>query len=414
MLPLPPVLSAPAAVPVRVVEEGGAYRLVRGGKPFFVRGAGGIEMASLLPKYGGNAARTWGSESAKADLETCRKAGIVLQMGVWLPHQSEGFDYADPAKVEELRERVRGAVAAGKGHPSLLTYGLGNEMETGRSADPTVWRVVGELASLIHKLDPAHPVVTVVADFTPEKIAAIKKYAPAVDILGSNSYGGAASVPERLRVAGWTKPYLVTEFGPNGPWEVGKAPWGAAFEPTSSEKIASYANAYRKGVLGAPDRCLGSFAFLWGYKQEETLTWFGMFLPGSTPAKPEPIETVAAMSALWLGKPLPQGRIKAFSVDASGKDVTPGETITAELQPLSKGVVTVEWTMRRETANKAGMGTGEKTEPVVMRSVASAAGTHTAAVPAPKEPGAYRLYGFLRDGSGFVATANAPFRVVAK
>ena len=409
MFPLP--IPATAAVPVQVVETKGAYELLRGGKPFFVKGAGGIEMAPVLPKYGGNAARSWGSEYGAVDLETCRKAGLVLQMGIWLPHNTEGFDYGDPAKVEELRDRVRKAVAVGKDHPNLLSYGLGNEMETGREADPTVWRVVGELAALIHKMDPAHPVVTVVADFSPAKIAAIRQYAPAVDILGVNSYGGAPSVPERLKAAGWTKPYLLTEFGPNGPWEVGKTPWGAAEEPTSSQKMGSYANAYRKGVLAAPGRCLGSFAFLWGHKQEETLTWFGMFLPGSTPEKPEPIETVAAMSALWEGKPLPEGRIKAFSVDADGKPVRPGETITAELQPLSKKTVTVEWTMRRETANKANMGTGEKTEPVVMRSVVSAAGTHTAAVPAPKEPGAYRLYGFLRDGSGFVGTANAPFQV---
>ncbi len=378
-----------------------------------MKGGGGTGLAGLLPKYGGNAARSWGSDTAAADLETCRKAGVALQMGIWLPHKSEPFDYGDPKRLEELRGRVRAAVAAGKDHPNLLAYGLGNEMETGRDGDPTMWRAIGELASLLKSLDPGHPVVTVVAELSPEKIAAMKRYAPAIDVLGVNSYGGAPSVPKRLAEMGWTKPYLLTEFGTRGYWESPKTEWGAAKEPTSSEKIAQYAAAYRGAVLGAPGRCLGSFAFLWGDKQEESPTWFGLFLPGSKPGEGEAVETVAAMSALWRGEALPAGRIAAFAVDAEGKDVLPGATITAELQPRSKGVVSVEWTLRPETAVKTAMGQGERTPPVLMRSVVKAAGTHTAAVTAPKEPGAYRIYGVLRDGSGFAATANAAFRVRA-
>lgn len=57
------------AVPVKVVGKPGSYQLMRGGKPFFVKGAGGGNLVDLLPKYGANAARTWGLEWAEGDLE---------------------------------------------------------------------------------------------------------------------------------------------------------------------------------------------------------------------------------------------------------------------------------------------------------------------------------------------------------
>lgn len=409
-----PAFCAPMAaqstgtVPVHVEGAPGSYRLMRGGKPFFVKGAGAGELAPLLPKYGANAMRSWNIDTGKEDLETCRRAGLMLQMGIWLPRTEEKKDYGDPAVIADLENRVRDAVRIGKDHPNLLAYGLGNEMEWGgREADPTLWRTINRLTRLLHTLDPDHPVVVVIAELPEGKVAAINQYAPDIDVLGVNTYGGAPSVWDRLKAQGWTKPYLVTEFGPLGPWEGGHAPWGAAYEMTSTGKAGRYVEGYQKGVLGAPGQCLGSFAFLWGSKQEETATWFGMFLPDSK----TPVETVETMSALWQDRPPPKGRIAGFSLDKN--EVAPDGSLTAIFEPTDKDAkIDLTVTIRGETPVKANMGTGELTLPTVSTVTADRrAGLRSIALTAPREPGAYRVYVVARDGSEFAATANVPFRV---
>lgn len=394
------------AVPVKIAGEPDHYRLLRGGKPFFVKGAGGGNLIPLLPKYGANAARTWGLETAKEDLEACRKAGLMLQMGIWLPHKNDAPDYSDPVAIKAMEDSVRKAVAIGKDHPNLLAYGLGNEMESGRETDPKMWGTINRLAQMLHTLDPDHPVVTVVAELAPGKVAAIREYAPDIDILGVNTYGGAPSVTARLREQGWTKPYLVTEFGPLGPWEGGKTPWGAAYEANSTEKARHYAESYQKAVLDAPGFCLGSFAFLWGDKQEETATWFGMFLPDTK----EPVESAETMKALWRDQPVPKGRIASFSVDTT--EVDPSGTIRATLRTMSGRALRATYTIRGETPVKATMGNGEKTLPILsMIERPAHDGEETVALVVPRTSGHYRVYVVGHDDSGFVATANAPFRV---
>ena len=60
--------------------------------------------------------------------------------------------------------------------------------------------------------------------------------------------------------------------GAAGVWESGKDVNGAFSEPTSTAKAAAKAAAYRAayegGVLAQPGVCLGSYAFVWGQKEE--------------------------------------------------------------------------------------------------------------------------------------------------
>ena len=139
-----------------------------------------------------------------------------------------------------------------KDHPTVLMWGLGNEMELDDNNNPTLWKEINELAKITKQIDPSHPAATVIADISPEKIAMIMKYAPEIDLLGINSYGGLKDLPQRLKAAGWTKPYVVTEFGPNGPWEMKKTAWNAALEPTSTKKAEKYASDYKSSIAGQP------------------------------------------------------------------------------------------------------------------------------------------------------------------
>jgi hypothetical protein len=91
-----------------------------------------------------------------------------------------------------------------------------------------------------------------------------------------NTYGDLDSAVSNIRKFGWNGPYMITEWGPNGHWEVNKTPWKAPIEQTGSEKATTYHKRYQK-IISDSKHCLGSYIFLWGQKQETTSTWYGVF-----------------------------------------------------------------------------------------------------------------------------------------
>ncbi|MBC8138968.1 MAG: hypothetical protein H8F28_24090, partial [Fibrella sp.] len=282
----------------KLVKKGETWQLLREGKPYFVKGVGGTQKLPLLKSLGGNSVRTWGVESAKRDLDAAHAQGLTMTLGIWLGHKVHGFKYDDPKMVQEQFEKAQAAIREFKNHPALLAWGIGNEME-GDGNDPLVWKAIQEIAAMAHKEDPNHPTMTVTAEIggNANKAKAVQDLCPDIDIIGINSYGGLGSLADRLKEAGITKPYIVTEYGPNGPWEVGKTRWGVSLEPNSSEKAAMYLGNYLRSIRNQP-ACLGSYAFLWGDKMEGTPTWFGMLLPGTG----ERLAATDAISYLWTGK----------------------------------------------------------------------------------------------------------------
>jgi len=400
------VTGSTDATPVRVTSTANGWQLLRGGKPYVVKGVGGVERLDLLRSFGGNSVRSWGiGETTAKELDDVQAKGLTMTVGIWLGHKGHGFDYADPVRVAKQREDVLSAVRQFKNHPAVLTWGLGNEMESDND-NPTLWREVGWLAKSIKQLDPNHPVMTVVAEVNPDKIKMIKEYAPDIDILGVNSYGGLATLPKRLREFGWTKPYIVTEFGPLGPWERPKAPWGAPSEPTSSEKAKLYASNYAGSIAGQPGFALGSYAFLWGDKQEATPTWFGMFLPTG-----ESTEAVDVMSHAWTGKwPAQRApQVTALDFDAAMRPVAAGTALRATVRASDPNgdPLRYEWILKSEVDEMKYAGEGEKRPET--RQVLT--GTATVQFKAPSERGNYRVYVTVRDGTKRAGVANAPFRV---
>ena len=372
------------------------WRLRRGDKPYFVRGAGGAHHLEELVAAGGNSIRTWGADEVGGMLDKCQRLGLTTTLGIWLGHKEHGFRYTDPKAVAGQFEAICGHVSRYKDHPALLCWALGNEMENGLDEAETeaMWKHIEQAAQYIHKTDPNHVTMTVVAEISDKKLAQIKTLAPSVDILGVNAYGGAASLPERLKKAGWTKPYIITEFGPLGPWEVGKTEWGAAREENSTQKAKRYAESYAKAIAGQPN-CLGSYVFQWDDKIEGTVTWFGMFLPKTG----EKLAAVDALTQAWTGKPVakPCPELLSLSSAAEGKSVAPGSTLSATLTLRASGPVQVRWELRRENNTWLTELPGEPDKPFTL--------------PAPTEPGAYRLFAYVRDRSGGAATANFAFQV---
>lgn len=395
--------SVPAGpVPVRLERSGGAWRLLRAGEPYFVKGAGGSGSLEQLRAAGANSVRLWDAEGSDAVLDEAARRGMSVALGIWLGQPRQGFRYDDAAQVARQRERVRALVTRYREHPAVLVWGLGNEME-GDGADPAVWRAVEDLAALVKRLDAAHPVMTVIAEVGGEKVRNLHRLCPSVDIVGINSYAGAPSLPRRYAAAGGTKPYLLTEFGPPGTWEVAKTPWSAVLEPTSTEKAASYRRSYEGAVIGQP-LCLGSYAFLWGNKQEGTATWFGMLL-----ADGEKVAAVDTMTELWSGRPpanrCPVIRLLRLEGPAERDGGAPVRAALEASDPDGDPLL-ARWELRAEGSYGAG-GDPERVPPEVRGAVmrGDARGVEARL---PAEPGAFRLFVTVRDGKGGAATANVP------
>jgi hypothetical protein len=408
-LALWPSAGAAKAITVELRQTERGWQLFRGGEPYFIRGAGGDGSLEKLAAAGANSVRTWGADDIDARLDAAHALGLSVTVGIWLGHERHGFDYSDETQVHEQLERARHTVLRYKDHPAVLLWGIGNEMEgSGSGDDPAIWRAVNDIAAMVKKLDPLHPTMTVTADLGGDRIDGVQKRCPAIDIHGINSYGGAISVAERYRAGGATKPYVLTEFGPPGVWEIPKNDWGAPIEPTSTEKAAFYRRSYERGVIGAPDLALGSYVFTWGFKMEATPTWYGMFL-----ADGAPLGAVDVMTELWSGSP-PANRAPAVEplLIQGDPQLDPGDElrVRAVITDPEGAAIRTRWVLRRESGEYATGGDYRPVPPEVQGAVLEGR-ANGARVRMPKDPGPYRLFLYAYDAAGHAATANLPLRV---
>ena len=397
----------PVTVELRESEEG--WQLYRHGEPYFIRGAGGGASLQRLADAGANSIRMWNVNGAKKVLDEAHELGMTVTLGIWLEHERHGFDYEDLEQVAEQFEMAREAVLKFRDHPALLIWGVGNEVEGfGSGDDPAVWKALNDIAVMIKELDPHHPTMTVTAELGGGRIPSLHHHSPAIDIHGVNAYAGAGSVAERLREGGATKPFIITEFGPVGPWESDETAWGAPIEQTSTEKAQYYSDSYTKSILEAEGQALGAYAFLWGHKMEGTATWFGMLLDDGSK-----LAQVDVMSEFWSGNP-PSDRAPAIEpVVVDGETtVEPGSTIDASVQVTDPegGEITLRWALRAESGDyNTG---GDPREPIadIEGAIIDSVGA-SVSVRMPDAPGPYRLFAYAFDASGNAATANVPLLV---
>jgi hypothetical protein len=408
---LPPLVASgeeSKPVPVRLEHTPQGYRLVRDGKPYFIRGAGGDGSLDLLARSGGNSLRTWGADHLQAKLDEAQRLGLTVAVGIWLGHERHGFDYNNADQVAAQFEEARRIVEQYKNHPAVLLWGLGNEMEGYKRGDnAAVWSAINSLAALAKQLDPHHPTMTVVAEIGGDRVKNVHRLCPNIDILGINSYGGVGTLARRYAEAGGEKPFIVTEFGPPGVWESAKNAWGVSPELTSTEKAVFYRRAYEQSI-GQQDKCLGSYVFAWGHKQEATATWFGMLLPDGSK-----LAAVDAMTELWSGHG-PKNRCPAINrLRLKDSDqVEPGATVHAELESSDPegDKLSVRWVLSRE-AEVLGTGGDAEAAPETFTDALTKADDREAEIKMPAEPGGYRLFAYVYDGQGGAAVANVPLLV---
>ena len=401
---------------VTIKNTEGKYQLLVNNEPFYIKGAG-LEFGNIpaLAKHNGNSFRTWrtdnGEQSGKEVLDEAHKYGLMVTMGIEVARERHGFDYNDEAAVKEQKERIRKEVLEFKDHPSLLIWAIGNELNL-RSTNPRVWDAVNDISKMIHDIDPNHPTTTTLAGMSQQDIEYIKERCKNIDILSIQLYGSIVKLPKFLKDFGWTGPYMVTEWGATGHWEVPKTSWDIPIEENSSVKAAIYLKRHQIAIESHTTQCLGSYVFLWGQKQERTPTWYGVFLEDG-----KETESVDVMHYIW-SKKWPENRtpqIKSFTLNNKtayqsvilkpNKDAK----ATIDIVDFENNTINYSWEVLRESTDlKDG---GDKENRPESIDVQLTKNQNREINFKLSEKGNYRLFVYADDGYNHAATANIPFKV---
>ena len=401
---------------VTIKNTEGKYQLLVNNEPFYIKGAG-LEFGNIpaLAKHNGNSFRTWrtdnGEQSGKEVLDEAHKYGLMVTMGIEVARERHGFDYNDEAAVKEQKERIRKEVLEFKDHPSLLIWAIGNELNL-RSTNPRVWDAVNDISKMIHDIDPNHPTTTTLAGMSQQDIEYIKERCKNIDILSIQLYGSIVKLPKFLKDFGWIGPYMVTEWGATGHWEVPKTSWDIPIEENSSVKAANYLKRYQIAIESDTTQCLGSYVFLWGQKQERTPTWYGVFLEDG-----KETESVDVMHYIW-SKKWPENRtpqIKSFTLNNKtayqsvilkpNKDAK----ATIDIVDFENNTINYSWEVLRESTDLKDGGDKENRPESIDVQLTRNQNREINFKLSGK--GNYRLFVYADDGYNHAATANIPFKV---
>lgn len=410
-----PATTGPAKVEIR--QTGGRYELYVNHEPFYIKGAG-LEFGDQekLAAHGGNSFRTWRTENGKASgrqvLDRALKNGLYVTMGLEVARERHGFNYDDKAAVDRQRERLREEVLKYKDHPALLMWAIGNELNLGAS-NSKVWEAVNDISKMIHEVDPNHPTTTPLAGINRALAQEVKARAPDLDVLSIQMYADIINLPRYLRESDWTGPYVVTEWGATGHWEVQKTDWGAPLENDSATKADFYQKRYEAVILADQRQCLGSYVFLWGQKQERTPTWYGMFLETG-----EETATVDVLHHFWKGawpsnrSPRLEGVWLDGRTAAQNVHLKPGQTCAGKVlaKDPDQDPLTYAWEVMEESTDLKWGGDLES-KPRTLPNCFVDSKKSEVQLKAPVKPGAYRLFVYVFDGRGHAAHANIPFYV---
>ncbi|GLP97644.1 glycoside hydrolase family 2 TIM barrel-domain containing protein [Paraferrimonas sedimenticola] len=429
--------ATPAKVSIVKGEQG--YGVLVNGQPYQVKGAGvsftdGSNYQALA-EAGGNTFRTWSTDNADIALAAAEKHGLMVLMGIDLQKQLHGFDYNDEAAVKKQFEWAKAQVLKYKDHPNLLGWIVANEPnllfnDDGSLAmvNPKAYQAIAELVDFIHEVDPNHPVTFSFAGVNPDHVKAAMEHASNMDFISVQVYGDLANVGEQYAALGVDKPFMVTEFGPLGHWEVPTTSWGREIEEPSGIKAATFAQRLDTGLTQDKSGLnIGHFAFLWGQKQERTPTWYGMFnQDGSANAR------VDEMTRFWTGS-YPKNRAPlAYEILIQGKpasdslELDAGKTVEMTLvygEP-EDDKTEYQWRLLKEVDVRSQGGAFEKEPEAVPLDVKLVSSEQinsrewgqvrrvTVNFSVPAQTGDYRVFSYIYDGKGKVGNANFPFMVV--
>lgn len=412
-----PPAGGDAPVKVEILQTKNGYQLLRGGEPYRIRGAG-MSFADLaaFAAHGGNSIRNWttrdGVMPTRELLDQAHAHGITVALGLPMVSERSGFDYDDAAAVAEQFAELRSDVLEYRDHPALLFWIVGNELNHSYT-NPAVFDAVHDVVSMIHDLDPNHPATTTIAGYGENVITDIRERAPSLDFISFQVYRTLFGLPQQLERIGFDAPFMVTEWGTIGYWEVEETSWGAPIEATSSEKADTYRRGYAEILPQFEDRLIGNYAFYWGQKQERTPTWFGLFTEHG-----HETESIDVLHAFWSGSPPVERSPQLVSLRLDGKaarddvHLQSGADYEAQVEAVDPDGDSLSYRWELKPESRATQAGGDFESPIAnLHGFIDDPETASPRITAPP-PGAYRLFVYVFDGQGKAAHANLPFLAV--
>ncbi|MBM6404529.1 discoidin domain-containing protein [Phycicoccus sp. CSK15P-2] len=407
---------------VEVVRHGQGWRLEVDGQPYTVRGLTwgpspdeADEYMPGLAEMNANTTRTWGTgPDTAALLDSAAAHGIRVVMGFWLvpgggPGSGGCVSYQGDTEYEaDTRAHILEMVERYQSHPGVLMWSVGNESILGLQncysgaeleAERTAYtQFVNDMAVAIHDIDPDHPVSS--TDAWTGAWDYYAKNSPDLDLLQVNSYGGVCDVADTWEEGGYDKPYLVTEGGAAGEWEVPDDVNGVPDEPTDVEKAAAYVDSWRC-IMEHEDVGLGATFFHYGTEGDFGGVWFNV-VPGGNKRL-----GYYALAKTWgrdIGAMNTPPQFRDLTVEGDVTAVEAGSTVrlTADVVEPDGDPLTYVVSLNSKYVDGAGglaHQDAAQPEPGVLE------------ITAPERPGVWKVYVWAEDGEGNVGVETRSFRV---
>jgi len=167
-----------------------------------------------------------------------------------------------------------------------------------------------------------------------------------------------------------------------------------------------------KSITKDIDLCIGSYAFLWGYKQEQTPTWYGLFTKDGSAT-----QSIDVLNSHWQGDVRNRAPIlNSFLLNNQDKNqsvsVKRGKncSFTFDVFDFENDSLTYQFVLLPESKDKKAGGDFERTpDPITFKTIEHI--NRKIVVKAPQRSGPYRFFIYIYDNNQNVATANIPFYV---
>ncbi|ANZ39913.1 coagulation factor 5/8 type domain protein [Lentzea guizhouensis] len=404
---------------VHVTGSQGNWRLLVDGQPWTVKGltwgppaADAARYMPELKSMGVNTLRTWGTDaSTRPLLDAAAANGLRVMNGFWLqpgggPGSGGCVNYVTDAQYKaDMLGQIRQWVTTYKDHPGVLMWNVGNESILGlqncysgtelENQRVAYARYLNEAARAIHAIDTNHPVTN--TDAWTGAWAYLKAHTPDLDLYSVNSYGNVCQVRQDWLNGGYTKPYILTEAGPAGEWEVPNDANGVPAEPTDVQKRDGYTQAWNC-IVGHTGVSFGGTLFHYGTEYDFGAVWFNL-----TPAGKKRLSFYAVQRA--FGGATPANTPPVISAMNVPQTVAAGAPLTVDVTASDPNGDTITWSAALNSKYIDNSG-GLANAPVQVNG-------NRLTLTAPDRLGVWKVYVMAEDGRGNIGIETRSVRVVA-